>query len=68
MNPDLSLVLTPEEVRAVIARKGDIHRATAAKVFSIPETEVTVEQRTWAKTMNFHMMYAAPYHVIRSPK
>ena len=35
----------------------DVHAATAAKIFGIPVTEVTREQRGMAKTANFGIMY-----------
>lgn len=35
----------------------DIHTATAAKIFKVPLTEVTREQRSRAKTANFGMIY-----------
>jgi DNA polymerase-1 len=35
----------------------DIHRATAADVMSIPESEVTSEQRRSAKAINFGLIY-----------
>ncbi len=35
----------------------DIHRATAAKVFNVPIDEVTREQRSHAKTVNFGIIY-----------
>ena len=35
----------------------DIHTATAAKVFSIPASEVTAEQRKRAKAVNFGILY-----------
>ena len=35
----------------------DIHRATAAKVFNVPPEEVTREQRSNAKTVNFGIIY-----------
>jgi DNA polymerase-1 len=38
-------------------RGADIHRATAAKMFGIPEEELTVEQRRAAKTINFGVLY-----------
>ncbi|MCB0703934.1 MAG: DNA polymerase I [Saprospiraceae bacterium] len=37
----------------------DIHRATAAGVFSVPFDEVTREQRYRAKTVNFSIIYGA---------
>ena len=38
-------------------RGEDIHRATAAKVFHLPLEEVTREQRSHAKTVNFGIIY-----------
>jgi len=35
----------------------DIHKATAAKVFGVPLEEVTREQRSQAKTVNFGIIY-----------
>ena len=35
----------------------DIHQSTASKVFNIPLTEVTREQRSNAKTINFGIIY-----------
>jgi len=35
----------------------DIHKATAAKVFNVPLKEVTREQRSQAKTVNFGIVY-----------
>ena len=35
----------------------DVHAATAAKIFRVPVSEVTREQRTMAKTANFGIMY-----------
>ncbi len=35
----------------------DVHRATAAKIFGIPVSEVSAEQRRVAKTANFGIMY-----------
>lgn len=37
--------------------KEDIHRSTAAKVFGVPIDEVTREQRSNAKTVNFGIIY-----------
>jgi DNA polymerase-1 len=38
-------------------RGADIHRATASKMFSIPEHELTHDQRRAAKTINFGVLY-----------
>ncbi len=35
----------------------DIHRATAAEVFSVPQDEVTADQRRIAKVINFGLIY-----------
>ncbi len=46
-----------ETMRASFAQKLDIHTATASKIFHIPLTEVTSEQRRRAKTANFGIIY-----------
>ena len=38
-------------------RGADIHRATASKMFNVPEDELTVDQRRAAKTINFGVLY-----------
>jgi DNA polymerase-1 len=38
-------------------RGADIHRATASKMFGIPENELTHDQRRAAKTINFGVLY-----------
>ncbi len=35
----------------------DVHRATASEVFGIPPEQVTPEQRRYAKTINFGLIY-----------
>lgn len=35
----------------------DIHRATAAEIMGVPESEVTTEQRRHAKAVNFGLIY-----------
>jgi DNA polymerase-1 len=39
------------------ARGADIHRATAAKMFNVAESEVTANQRRAAKVINFGVLY-----------
>lgn len=46
----------PELVRAFFSNE-DIHTYTAAQIFSIPRGEVTPEQRSQAKAVNFGIMY-----------
>ena len=41
------------------ATGGDAHRAVAAMVFGKPESEVTKMERTFAKTLNFSLLYGA---------
>ena len=38
-------------------RGADIHRATASKMFNVPEGELTHDQRRAAKTINFGVLY-----------
>ena len=35
----------------------DVHRATASEVFNVPVTDVSSEQRRYAKTINFGLIY-----------
>lgn len=46
-----------EDLIETFRRGADIHRATAAKMFNIPEGEVTHDQRRAAKTINFGVLY-----------
>ncbi len=39
------------------AQARDVHRQTAALIFSVPEAEVTAEQRRVGKTINFGVVY-----------
>ena len=47
---------------AAFARGDDVHRATAAEVFGITPLEVTAEQRRYAKTINFGLIYGMSAH------
>ena len=45
----------------------DVHRATAAEVFSIPTSQVSSEQRRYAKVINFGLIYGmSAYGLARS--
>jgi DNA polymerase-1 len=46
-----------EGMRRAFAQGEDIHRATAAEVFGLDAREVTSEQRRYAKTINFGLIY-----------
>jgi DNA polymerase-1 len=46
-----------ENMIAAFKNNEDIHKSTAAKVFNIPLDEVTKEQRSHAKTVNFGIVY-----------
>ena len=46
-------------MREVFNSGGDVHRATAAKMFSISEEEVTDEQRRQAKATNFGALFGS---------
>ncbi len=50
--------MTQDESLIETFRHGaDIHRATASKMFNIPEDQLTAEQRRAAKTINFGVLY-----------
>jgi DNA polymerase-1 len=46
-----------EGLQRAFAAGEDIHRATAAEVFALPAAQVTPEQRRYAKTINFGLIY-----------
>ncbi len=46
-----------EGLKRAFAERQDVHRATAAEVFGAPIDEVTSEQRRYAKTINFGLIY-----------
>lgn len=46
-----------ENMIAAFKHHEDIHKSTAAKVFNVPLEEVTKEQRSNAKTVNFGIIY-----------
>lgn len=46
-----------ENMIKAFQNKEDIHKSTAAKVFNVPLEEVTKEQRSHAKTVNFGIIY-----------
>lgn len=46
-----------EAMKDAFARGEDIHRDTAARVFGVPASEVTAEQRSKCKMVNFGIIY-----------
>ena len=46
-----------ENMIAAFQNQEDIHKSTAAKVFNVPLEDVTKEQRSNAKTVNFGIIY-----------
>ncbi|HEX8152432.1 MAG TPA: DNA polymerase, partial [Thermoanaerobaculia bacterium] len=46
-----------EDLIETFRRGADIHRATASKMFNIPEDQLTHDQRRAAKTINFGVLY-----------
>lgn len=46
-----------ENMCEAFAQNKDVHTATAAKVFNVPEAEVTKEMRYKAKSVNFGIIY-----------
>lgn len=53
----LAHITGDEAMRQAFLSGADIHRATAAKIYRIPESEVTHELRASAKAINFGIMY-----------
>ena len=49
-------------LRAAFQRGEDIHKSTAAAVYHIPLTQVTAEQRAFAKHINFGIAYGMSAH------
>ena len=46
-----------EGLLAAFAAGEDVHRATASEIFGVPVSEVTSEQRRYAKVINFGLIY-----------
>jgi DNA polymerase I len=46
-----------KEMIKIFSGDGDFHRATAARIFNVPENKVTANQRRDAKTINFSVLY-----------
>jgi DNA polymerase-1 len=53
----LAHISQDKELIATFLRDEDVHTATAARIFSVPENKVTSEMRRVAKTVNFGVIY-----------
>jgi DNA polymerase-1 len=53
----LAHISRDESLIETFRRGADIHRATASKMFNVPEEELTNDQRRAAKTINFGVLY-----------
>ncbi len=53
----LAHITGDEAMQAAFLSGADIHRSTAAKIYHVPEDEVTHAQRTASKAINFGIMY-----------
>ncbi len=53
----LAHISQDESLIETFRRGADIHRATASKIFNIPEDQLAPEQRRAAKTINFGVLY-----------
>ncbi|MDQ7988731.1 MAG: DNA polymerase I [Candidatus Dactylopiibacterium sp.] len=51
-----------ERLLEAFAAGEDVHRATAAEVFGVTSAEVSSEQRRYAKTINFGLIYGMSAH------
>lgn len=60
----LAHVSGDEGLRSAFLEGRDIHSATASAVFDVPQDEVSIEQRSMAKRVNFGLMYGmGPYRL-----
>jgi DNA polymerase-1 len=53
----LAHITQDESLIETFRRGADIHRATASKMFNIPEDQLSAEQRRAAKVINFGVLY-----------
>ncbi len=62
----LAHVSGDEGLRSAFLEGHDIHSATASAVFDVLQDDVTIEQRSMAKRVNFGLMYGmGPYRLAR---
>jgi DNA polymerase-1 len=53
-----------EQMIKIFKEGGDIHAATAEKIFGVAKNEVTPQMRRLAKTLNFGMIYGMGYRAL----
>ena len=54
----LAAILSGDDGLLEVFRQGiDVHKAVAARMFSVPQDEITSEQRSSAKAINFGVLY-----------
>ncbi len=62
----IAALLSGDEKLADIFREGgDVHAAVASRVFNVPESEVTKEQRRRAKVINFGILYGMGVNALK---
>lgn len=52
-----------DQMKRIVRRCDDPHTETAGKMFNVPPSEVTAEQRKAGKTANFELLYGGPREV-----
>lgn len=55
-----------ERLREIFINGEDVHRGVAARVFGVPETEVTADMRRRAKVINFGILYGMGVNALRA--
>ncbi len=62
----LAAILSQDkEMIQIFSEGGDIHTATAARIFSVPLDKVTSDQRSSAKAINFGILYGMGAQALR---
>ncbi|MCA9507604.1 MAG: DNA polymerase I [Myxococcales bacterium] len=62
----LALVSQDPVLLDSFAKDEDVHRRTASEIFDVPTDEITKEQRSAAKTINFGLLYGMGVHKLAS--
>lgn len=64
MNSPTYPVVT-NDLAQMLADVTSSHEAVAARMFQVPESQVTKEQREYVKTLRFHYLYSWPHRSIK---